>query len=167
MNYLLPAFVAAVLLFAAAKKVNVYDCFVEGGKKALHLAYIVFPFVSSVLIMIALFRESGLSERLTLLLEKPLSAVGIPPSMAELLLLRPFSGSGTLAYFETLIKKFGADSFEAKCAAVIMGSSETIFYVAAVYFSKTNVKKLRGAVAISLFCSILGAVCACLLCRIC
>lgn len=86
------------------KKVNVYDSFVEGGKKALKLAYVVFPFVSSVLIMIALFRESGLSEMLTAALEKPLSAVGIPPSMAELLLLRPFSGSGTLAYFETLLK---------------------------------------------------------------
>ena len=115
MSYLLPAFVAVVLIYSAAKKVNVYDSFVEGGKKALKLAYVVFPFVSSVLIMIALFRESGLSEMLTAALEKPLSAVGIPPSMAELLLLRPFSGSGTLAYFETLLKKYGGNSFEAKC----------------------------------------------------
>ena len=152
--------------YALYKKVNVYDSFVEGGKKALKLAYVVFPFVSSVLIMIALFRESGLSEMLTAALEKPLSAVGIPPSMAELLLLRPFSGSGTLAYFETLLQKYGGNSFEAKCAAVIMGSSETIFYVDAVNFSGTNVKKLRGAIAISLFCSFLGAVCACLLCRL-
>ena len=166
MSYLLPAFVAVVLIYSAAKKVNVYDSFVEGGKKALKLAYVVFPFVSSVLIMIALFRESGLSEMLTAALEKPLSAVGIPPSMAELLLLRPFSGSGTLAYFETLLKKYGGNSFEAKCPAVVMGSSETIFYVAAVYFSGTGVKKLRGAIAISLFCSLLGAVCACLLCRL-
>lgn len=108
MSYLLPAFVAVVLIYSAAKKVNVYDSFVEGGKKALKLAYVVFPFVSSVLIMIALFRESGLSEMLTAALEKPLSAVGIPPSMAELLLLRPFSGSGTLAYFETLLKNTAA-----------------------------------------------------------
>lgn len=78
MSYLLPAFVAVVLIYSAAKKVNVYDSFVEGGKKALKLAYVVFPFVSSVLIMIALFRESGLSEMLTAALEKPLSAVGIP-----------------------------------------------------------------------------------------
>lgn len=167
MSYLLPALVGAILIYSAVKKVGVYDCFIEGGKKALRLACVVFPYVSGVLIMIALLRESGLADSITRLLEKPLSFVGIPPQLAELLLLRPFSGSGTLAYFETLLEKCGANSYESKCAAVIMGSSETIFYISAVYFSKSDVKNLRGAVGISLFCSILGAVVACVLCRFC
>ncbi len=165
MSYVLPVLVALILLYSAAKKVNVYDCFIEGGKKALSLAYTIFPFVSGVLIMIALFKESGLSDYMTKLLEKPLLAVGIPPKLAELLLLRPFSGSGTLACFEDILKTFGANSYEAKCAAVIMGSSETVFYVAAVYFSGTKIKKMRGAVSISLFSSLIGAVVACFLCR--
>lgn len=156
--YVVPIFLICVVLFACYKKVSVYDCFVDGGKEGLQLIYTVFPYISAVFIAIALFRASGLSVWLTALLAKPLGFLGIPEELAEMLILRPLSGNGSLALLENIFSVYGADSRIGRTAAVIYGSSETVFYVAAVYFSAVKVKKLRGAIPIALIASLIGAV---------
>ena len=85
--------------------------------------------------------------------------------MTEIILLVPLSGNGTIALLDGIFQKYGADSYIARCAAVIAGGSETIFYICAVYFSACKVKKLRYAIPVSLFCTLLGALIACALCR--
>lgn len=164
--YIVPSILIMLVLFAAVKKVNVYNCFVDGGKQALSLIGVVFPYISAVFILIALFRAGGLSEYLIRLLEKPLGFLGIPSELAELLLLRPLSGNGSLALLENIFAEYGADSTIGRTAAVVFGSSETIFYIAAVYFSGVKIKKLRSAVPIALAASLFGAVCAAWLVRL-
>lgn len=164
--YILPAILIMLVLFAAVKKVNVYDCFIDGGKEGLKLAYTVFPYLSSIFILIALFRASGLSDTVTSLLAKPLSFIGIPQEVAELLILRPLSGSGSLAILSGILEKYGADSYIGRTAAVIMGSTETVLYIAAIYFSAVKIRKLRGAVIISIVASLFGAITAAWLVRL-
>ncbi len=112
-----------------------------------------------------MFKASGLSSIISGWLAKPLAYIGIPSEVAEVLLLVPLSGNGTIAILEDIITKYGADSYIARCASVITGGSETIFYISAVYFSACKVKKLRYAIPVSLFCTLLGAFIACALCR--
>lgn len=164
-SYIIPALIVVLIVIALFKRQNVYECFVDGAKEALKLIGTVFPYIAAIFICIQLFRVSGLSDDLSRILAKPLAFFGIPAELAELLLLRPVSGNGCLALLETIFEKYGADSYIGKCAAVIMGSTETIFYIAAIYFSASHVKKLRSAIPISLMASFIGAIVACLLCR--
>lgn len=164
--YLLPVVILLVSAYCLMKRVKIYDCFLDGAKKSLSLVKTIFPYIATVFIAIELFKASGLSALLASALEIPLSRLGIPSEIAEILLLVPLSGNGTIALLEGIISDYGADSYVARCAAVIAGGTETIFYISAVYMSKTNVKHLKRAIPISLFCTLLGAVVGCALCRI-
>mgnify|MGYP000009616155 FL=1 len=166
MNYVIPVILVLLVLFAAIKRVNVYDAFVEGGKESMLLVKDVFPYLAAIFILIELFKTSGLTVYLTKIFEKPFTFFGIPKEVTEVMILRPFSGAGSVALLENIFKDYGADSYVGKCAAVIIGSSETIFYVCAVYFSKVKVKSLRFAIPISLVASFFGAVIGCLFVRI-
>ncbi|MDR2635179.1 MAG: spore maturation protein [Clostridiales bacterium] len=163
--YILPAFIFILLGLSVIKQVKVYDCFVDGAKEALKLIGTVFPYIAAVSIAIELFKVSGLSVFFSGLLAVPLSYAGIPAEIAELLLLVPVSGNGAIALLEDIFTRYGADSYIGRCAAAVVGSSETVFYISAVYFSGTNVKKLRYAIPVALFSSFCGAVIACWLCR--
>ena len=118
------------------------------------------------MIAVALLRVSGITSWLTQLLSPIFNALGVPPELTELVLLRPFTGSGSYALLEDVLVTYGADSYISRCACVIMGCSETIFYVATVYFSQTKVKKLLYAIPVALLCSTVGTILACLLCRV-
>ncbi len=164
--YLLPVVILLVILYSLIKKVKVYDCFLDGAKESLSLVKTVFPYIAAIFVAIELFKASGLSEIIANALKVPLSYIGIPSEVAEILLLVPISGNGTTALLERIINDYGADSYVSRCAAVIAGGTETIFYISAVYLSKTNVKHLKRAIPISLFCTLLGAVVGCALCRV-
>ncbi|MGI6229191.1 MAG: spore maturation protein, partial [Christensenellales bacterium] len=89
----------------------------------------------------------------------------IPGELAELMMLIPVSGNGAVAMLENILIEYGADSYIGRCASAIMGSSETVFYISAVYFSDTSVKKLRFAIPAALLANFGGSIVACLLCR--
>lgn len=163
--YILPVLLILLIIVCIVKKVKVYDCFLLGAKDALDLVTDVFPYIASIFVCIETFKASGLSSIISGWLAKPLAYIGIPSEVAEILLLVPLSGNGTIAILEDIITKYGADSYIARCASVIAGGSETIFYISAVYFSACKVKKLRYAIPVSLFCTLLGALIACALCR--
>lgn len=148
------------------KKINTYDHFVKGAKGAIKLVVDIFPFIASILIAVALLRVSGITTWLAQVLSPIFNFLGIPPELTELVLLRPFTGSGSYALLEDVLSTYGADSYISRCACVIMGCSETIFYVATVYFSQTKVKKLLYAIPVAIFCSIIGTILACLLCKV-
>ena len=164
--YILPIFIITLALFAVYKKVKIYDCFLDGTKEALSLVKTVFPYIATIYIVIMLFKTSGLSTHLTNALATQLGYLGIPKEITEIMLLVPISGNGTIALLEEVIATHGADSYVAKCAAVVAGGSETIFYISSVYMSKCTVKRLNRAIPISLFCTLIGVVTACALCRI-
>ncbi|MBO5982661.1 MAG: hypothetical protein J6Q06_02145 [Clostridia bacterium] len=165
-TYIIPLLLILISIFVVTKKVKIYDCFLDGTKEALSLSKRVFPYIATIYVVIVLFKTSGLSAHLTSLISTPLSYLGIPEEITELMLLVPISGNGTIALLEEIIATYGVDSYIAKCASVVAGGSETIFYISAVYLSNCAVKRLNVAIPVSLFCTLLGTVIACALCKI-
>ena len=165
-KYILPVFIGLVILAAFIKKVPVYDNFVKGSKESISLILSIFPYICAVLIAVELFSLSGLNSYLAKIMSPVLTFLGIPDELCELLIIRPLSGNASLALLEGIYKTHGVDSYVSRCASVIVGASETVFYVGTVYFSTTKVKRLRYAIPISLVACYVGAIMACLICRI-
>ncbi len=153
-------------LFAFFKKVRVYDSFTEGVKGAIPLVLSIFPYLVSVTLLTKLLEASGLNERIAWALRPVFSFFSVPEELAPLILVKPLSGSGALAVLSELLQTYGVDSFIGRCACVVYGSSETVFYIGAVYFAGIKRKTLPSAIAIALFSYLLSVVFACALCRI-
>ncbi len=164
--YILPIIFIFLFAYCLKKKVNTYDTFVKGAKGAIPLVVEIFPYIATILVATTLLRVSGITNFLAQILSPIFHALGIPSELVELVLLRPFTGSGSYGILENIFSTYGADSYISRCACVIMGCSETIFYVATVYLSQTKVKKLLYAIPVALFCSLIGTIVACLVCKI-
>jgi spore maturation protein B len=148
------------ILAGALRGVAVYDAFVEGAKRGLKTAVGVAPYLCAALLLIGLVRSSGLLSLLMALLAEPLRALGLPEGTLPLMIMRPVSGSASLAVLEDILATYGADSTTARVAAAMMGSTETVLYTVAVYMGAAGVKKSRGIVPVALFSSLVGAVAA-------
>ncbi|HIY99221.1 MAG TPA: spore maturation protein [Firmicutes bacterium] len=162
---IIPLLFAALFVYALIRKVRLYDCFTEGVKGAIPLVVSLFPYLVSVLILSELFEQSGLSARLTQGLAPVFRFLGIPPEIGKLVLLKPFSGSGSTALLSEILSAYGADSYIARCACVAYGSSETVFFISAVYFAGSR-KNLTKPVLIALFSNFASLILGCLFCRI-
>lgn len=162
---IIPLLFAALFVYALIRKVRLYDCFTEGVKGAIPLVVSLFPYLVSVLILSELFEQSGLSARLTQGLAPVFRFLGIPPEIGKLVLLKPFSGSGSTALLSEILSAYGADSDIARCACVAYGSSETVFFISAVYFAGSR-KNLTKPVLIALFSNFASLILGCLFCRI-
>lgn len=165
-GYILPILFIGLFCYAKYKKVNCYDTFVKGAKKSIPLVVDIFPYIAAIMIAVALLRSSGITSLLCELLSSIFNFLGIPTELIELVLLRPFTGSGSYALLDSVFTTYGVDSYISRCACVILGCSETIFYVTTVYLSQTKIKKLYYAIPIALVCSIVGSILACLICKI-
>lgn len=149
-DFIIPVFIAAVLVYGIIRKVDIFAEFTTGVKEGLSTIYDIFPSLFCLVLTIAVFRASGGMEMLTDLLSPVFSAIGFPAECAPLAILRPFSGSGSIALFEDVMSQHGADSFAGRVASVILGSSETTFYTLSVYFAATKVKKTGYALPAAL-----------------
>ena len=118
------------------------------------------------MVAVEAFRVSGASAYLANAIEPALRSVGLPKELAELLFLRPVSGAGSLAVLDGIYTNYGADSYIGRCASVIYGSSETVFYISAVYFAGTKNKKIALPIALVLISTFITTALACLLCWI-
>jgi len=165
-SYILPAFTLLTLFCGIIKKIDLYESFAEGVKQTVSLLAGIFPYLTTILIMTEVASASGLSEFLIGLLSPLFSTLGIPEELTGLILLKPFSGSGSLALLSQIFEKYGVDSYISRCAVCIFGSSETTFYVSAVYFSACKKKKAGLAITVSLISAFISAIFACLLCKI-
>lgn len=165
-TYILPVLIIFLFCYAFFRKVNVYKSFIDGAKSAFSLCLDIFPYITAILVAVALFRVSGLANLLLNVLNPIFNLLGIPTEVCELVLLRPFTGSGSFALLSDIFTRYGADSYIARCACCILGASETLFYVTTVYTSKTSIKKLYYAIPVGLLASIFGSIIACLLCRV-
>lgn len=165
-KYLIPVLLILLIVYGSMKKVNIYQSFCSGAKNSINLVYNVFPYICAIMLCVALFRLSGLSSLLVKMLSPLFSLLGIPTEVSELVLLRPFTGSGSVSILENIISKYGADNYISRCACCILSSSETVFYVSAIYFADTKIKNITPAIIIALIGNIVGAIASCLLCRI-
>ncbi len=141
--FVIPAVICAVLIAAFVKKVDIMKEFTAGAAEGLNTAKNLIPTLALFITAIGMFRASGALDVLTSVLSKPASFLGIPQEVLPLMLLKPFSGSGSFAVIEDIFKNYGADSFVGRVASVVAGSTETTFYTIAVYFGAVNVSNTR------------------------
>jgi len=110
---------------------------------------------------VELFRASGVSAAVSSAVEPVMNFFGIPKELTELILVRPLSGAGALAVLDNIYTLYGTDTYVGLCASIIYGSSETIFYVSSIYFSKSDIKNLRYAIPVALIATFTGCVLGC------
>lgn len=165
LSLFLPVCFILIFLYASFKKVKIYDSFTVGVKDGLNTVFTILPYLITVFILTELFSVSGLSTSIINLLSPIFSALGIPVEIAPLIILKPFSGSGSLAVLSNIFSQYGADGYIARCACAVFGSSETVFYVSAVYFANCKEKRLLKPILISLFATFISTVFACFICK--
>lgn len=154
----IPVMLVGIPLFGMIRKVKVYDVFVEGAKEGFEVAVKIIPFLVGILVAIGMFRGSGAMDLLTSALRPLMAATGFPAELVPLAILRTLTGSGSLAFTTDLIKTYGPDSLMGRMAATMYGSSETTFYVLAVYFGAISVKRTRHAVPAALIGDVVAAI---------
>jgi spore maturation protein SpmA len=152
-------------LYAALRGVPVYEEFVEGAKEGMQVALRIIPFLIAILVAVGMFRGAGGIDLLSRGLDPVLQLVGFPAELLPLALMRPLSGSGSLGIFSELVATHGADSLLARMAGTIMGSTETTFYVLAVYFGSVAIRRTRHAVPAGLIADLTGIIAAVAVCR--
>jgi spore maturation protein SpmA len=153
-------------LYASLRGVKVYEEFVEGAKEGFQVALRVIPFLVAILVAIGMFRGAGGIEALQSALAPLLTPLGFPPDLLPMVLVRPLSGSATTGLFTELVQRLGPDSLTARMAGTIFGSTETTFYVIAVYFGSVAVRRARHAVAAGLLADLAGVVASVIICRL-
>jgi spore maturation protein B len=166
MKYFIPTLFLIIFVFALVKKVKPYDAFTLGAKSAVPYAVNIFPYLVSIFVITELFEVSGISTAVSNFLSPVFGFFGIPKELTKLVLIKPFSGNGSLAILTEIFTKYGVDSYLARTACVIYGSSETVFYIAAVYFAGAKTKKLATPIIISLIASFFSCVFACFICKV-
>ncbi len=152
-------------LYAWLRGVKVYEEFVEGAKEGFQVAVRIIPFLVAILVAVGMFRSAGGIAMLSKALGPVLGAVGFPVDLLPMVLVRPLSGSATTGVFTEIVHTFGADSLQSLMAGTIFGSTETTFYVLAVYFGSVGIRKTRHAVLAGLTADLVGVIASIAVCR--
>ena len=166
MPNVMPALIGLVIAYGLIRRVPLYDSFVRGAKQGLRVAVDILPFLVAMLPVIALMETSGAMAFLVRFLGPALTALGIPAETLPLMLLRPLSGSASLAMLERTLTLVGPDSYAGRVASTLMGSSETIFYTAALYLGAANIRRSRHAIPAAVIAWLAGSVAAGWACRV-
>jgi len=158
-SVLLISIIVSFVLLAIRKKVNVYENFVEGAKEGFSTAITIIPYLIAILVAIGVFRASGALDFIVLGIKNGITFLGVNADFVEALptaFMKPLSGSGARGMMVDAMTTFGADSFVARVACTIQGSTDTTFYILAVYFGSVGVKKTRHAVTCGLIADFVG-----------
>lgn len=159
--YILPVMILTILTLGMAKKVPVYEEFIEGAKDGFKVAVSIIPYLVAIIVAVSMFKASGILDIL-----KNFANSFVPPDIIPIIFTRSLSGSATLGLFSEIAKNLGPDSYVTKLAAIMVGSSETTFYVLAVYFGSIGIKKYRYAILTGIIADITGIVLAILVARL-
>jgi spore maturation protein SpmA/spore maturation protein SpmB len=161
-----PFMVAFFPFYAWLRKLAVYEEFIEGAKDGFGVAVQIIPYFVAMLVAIGCLRGAGVIELFTQVLTPALNLVNFPPDLAPMALIRPLSGSGSLAALSDLVKTLGPDHLTTRMAATLFGSTETTFYIVAVYFGAVAVRKTRHAIWAGLAADLAGIIAAVVVCRL-
>ena len=164
--FFIPVIITVILVHGLKNKVPVYDLFSEGAKEGIDTAVDILPFIIAIFIAINALTSSGAIDWLQDLISPFLDTIGIPEGLTSLILLRPISGSGSLLLAEEIMREHGVDTLTGRSAAVMAGSCETFFYVLALYFGVTSVKKMRHTFIAGLIGYIIGVLISVYICML-
>ncbi len=162
-NVLLFSIIISFIIAGLIKKINVYEAFIEGAKDGFKIAVKIIPYLIAILVAIGVFRASGAMDYLITAIDRFVGLFGINTDFVEALptaFMKPLSGSGARGMMVDAIKTFGADSFVGRLASTIQGSTDTTFYILAVYFGSVGIKRTRYAVTAGLIADFAGIVAA-------
>ncbi len=165
--WIIPGLMIGFLTFGVARRVRIYEVFVEGAREGFQVAIKIIPYLVAILVAVAMFRASGALETLVHAIGPWTSRLGLPAEALPMALLRPLSGSGAYGILASVIHDpaIGPDSYTGYLVSTLQGSTETTFYVLAVYFGAVQIRRMRHALAAALtadLAGIVGAVVACL-----
>ena len=155
-SLIIPLLLSAVAVCGMGRRVDVYGALTRGAEEGLTVLLRIIPALVGLLTAVSMFRASGAMEWVSDLCAPLLEAAGIPPETAPLMLIRPVSGSGALAVASELITTHGPDSYMARVAAVMLGSTETTFYTIAVYFGSAGIHRTRHTIPAALTADLTG-----------
>lgn len=160
----LPVIIVSILTVAMFKKVPIYEVFTEGAKDGFKVAVNIIPYLVAIIVAISMLRASGAIEMLAAAMSGILIKLKIPAEVLPVIFVRPLSGSAALGLFSEIAKTSGASAYATKLAAVMVGSSETTFYVLAVYFGSVGITKFRYALWVGILADIIAAVMSVVVC---
>jgi spore maturation protein B len=164
-NFAIPVVLFIIIVSGVVKKVKIYESFVDGAKGGFEVAIKIIPFLVAILVAIGMFRASGAMDFFIQMISPVTNLIGMPAEALPVALLRPLSGSGTLGLVTEIMKTHGPDSFLGRLVSTMYGSTETTFYVLAVYFGSVGIKKTRHAVPTGLIADAAGLLASLLICR--
>ena len=156
----LPVIILLILTMGLAKKVPIYEVFTEGAKDGFKISVGIIPYLVAIIVAISMLRASGVIEMTGTVLAPVLNYFHIPVDTIPIMIVRSLSGSAALGVFSDIAHTLGPDAYATNLAAVMLGSSETTFYILAVYFGAVGITKLRYALIVGLLADIIGIVAA-------
>lgn len=162
----LPAIIIIILTMGLSKKVPLYETFTDGAKDGFKVAVNIIPYLVAIIVAISMFRASGIIEMTGEALKPLLSYFNVPADTIPVMIVRSLSGSAALGVFSDMAHKLGPDDYATKLSAIMVGSSETTFYVLAVYFGAVGIAKLRYALLIGLLADFIGILAAIAVCNL-
>ncbi|NLJ83731.1 MAG: spore maturation protein [Halanaerobiaceae bacterium] len=165
-SWSIPLIIFLIISYGFYKKINIYETFTEGAREGIKTTLNIFPFILAMLIAINIIQASGAMDYIIRGLRPLTGFLKIPEEVVPLFFLRPLSGSASLSYTAYLMEEYGPDSFIGKVASSIQGSTETTFYVLAVYFGAAGIKKYRHSLIVGLLSDIAGFFAAIFICKL-
>lgn len=158
--WIIPAIILLTLVYGIVKKVPVYETFVDGAKDGLKVSVNIVPYLIAIIVAVSMLRASGAIGLAQQAFSGVLTWLKIPVDVLPVMIVRSLSGSAVLGLFSDIASQFGPDSYTTKLTAIMVGSSETTFYVLAVYFGSVGIKKFRHALLTGILADIMGIVAA-------
>ena len=165
-NLSIPFMLSAFPLYAMLRNVKVYEEFVDGAKEGFDVAVRIIPYLVAILVAMGMFRAAGGIDLVSRVLAPAMRAIHFPSELLPMVLMRPLSGSGTLGLFAELVKQYGPDSLLSRMGGTIFGSTETTFYVLAVYFGSVAIKRTRYALPAGLIADTVGVIASVIFCKL-
>lgn len=156
-------FISGVVLYGWVKRADTFSAFVAGAKSGIYTCARILPYVAAMMVALSMMRASGLLAFVVNIITPAAKLIGLPPEVLPLVVIRPFSGSAALAVLADILTAHGADGEIGRAACIIMGSSETLFYTATVYYGSIGVTKWRHTIPVGLIACLVGLVMAIIL----
>lgn len=157
-SFVVPIIILTVLIYGIKKNVNVYDSFLEGAKSSFEIIFSIFPSILAMILGVNIFINSGLINVIFEALRPVFNVIKVPVEIIPMALMRPISGSSSLAILNNILSSFGPDSLIGRISSIIQGSTDTTFYVISLYFGSIGIKKIKYSLWVGLFADIIGII---------